>query len=295
MKKQKIAILISSFNEPKTIGRAIEAFLNQKINADYRLIVSAPDKETHDIVKKYKGVELFIDPGKGKSYAINEALKKIDEEILILSDGDVFVGDNSVNEVLKKYEDKNVGCVTGRTIPIEDKKTKYGYWSHFLFDCAHKLRKKLDEEKKFVDCTGYLYSFRNGIIKEFPLDVADDAIIPYLLLEKGYRISYAENAIVYVKNATKWRDWVKQKVRTRKSFTRLNKYIDLKKFPHPKTFKDESKGVVWLLQYPKNLKEFFWITQLAISRLYVWVKYHLDIIFSHKLYNDGWERVESTK
>ena len=295
MKKPKIAILISSFNEPRTIGRAIEAFLKQEISLPYRLIVSAPDKETHEIVKKYKEVELFVDPGKGKSYAINEALKKINEEIIILSDGDVFVGDNSVNEILKKFEDKEVGCATGRTIPVEDKKTKYGYWANFLFDCAHKLRKKLNNEKKFVDCTGYLYAFRNKIIKEFPLDVADDAIIPYLLLEKGYRIVYAENAFVYVKNATRWDDWVKQKIRTRKSFTRLNKYIDLKKFPHIKTFKEESKGIFWLLQYPKTAREFFWTIQLAFSRLYVWVKYHVDITLSNKLYNDGWERVESTK
>ena len=295
MKNQTIAILISSFKESKTIRKAIESFLKQRINLKFRLIVSAPDKETHEIVKEYKGVELFIDPGKGKSYAINEALKKINEEIIILSDGDVFVGNNSVNEILKKFEEPKIGCVTGRTIPIENRKTKYGYWANFLFDSAHKLRQKLDREEKFVDCTGYLYAFRNGIIKNFPLDVADDAIIPYLLLEKGYRIGYAEDALVYVKNASNWKDWTKQKIRTRKSFTRLKKYIDLKKSPHIKTFKDESKGIFWLFEYPKSVKEFFWTVQLAISRIYVWIKYYLDTILSKKLYTDGWERVESAR
>jgi len=294
MKKQKIAVLISSFEEPK-IQRAVEAFLNQKTKEKFELIVSAPDKKTHDLLKRYSSVRLIVDPGKGKSYAINEALKKIDADILILSDGDVYVDENALNEMLKKFEDSAVGCVTGRTVPIEDRKTKYGYWANFLFEAAHKLRKKLEKDGKFVDCTGYLYAYRKKLIDSFPLDVADDAIIPYLLLEKGYKIVYAEKAIVYIKNATEWRDWVKQKVRTRKSFTRLNKYIDLKKFPHIKTFKDEAKGIIWVFTYPKKIKEFFWTIQLVILRLYVWIKYHLDVALSHKLYNDGWERIASTK
>ncbi len=295
MKKDKIAVLISSFKEPKTIGKAIESFLGQKGLKKFKLIVSTPDKETQDIVKKYKGVELFEDPGKGKSYAINYALNRIKEDILILSDGDVFVGNNSVEEILKKFENPVIGCVTGRPIPMEDKKTKYGYWANFLFDSAHKLRRKLHQEGKFVDCSGYLYAFRNEIVEDFPLDVADDAIIPYLLVEKGYKIAYAENATVYVKNASTVKDWAKQKIRTRKSFTRLGKYIDLKKYPHLKTFKDEAKGIAWLLKYPKNIKEFFWTIQLVFARIYIWVRYYLDITLSHKLYTDGWERIESTK
>ncbi len=293
--KPKISILILSFKEPRTIERAINSFLKQKISASFEIIVSAPDKETQEIVKKYKKVKLLKDPGKGKSYAIKEALKKIKGKIVFLSDGDVFVGDNSVNFILKEFENPKVGCVTGNPVPVENKKTKYGFWMNFLFDSAHRLRKKLSHEGKFVDCSGYLYAFRTGIVKDFPLDVADDAIIPYFLFTKGYKIAYSENAVVYVKNADNWRDWTKQKIRTRKSFTRLKKYIDLNKAPHLKTFKDESKGILWLLKYPKTIKEFFWTVQLAFSRIYVWIKYYFDITFSRHLYNDGWERIESTK
>ena len=61
-----ISIIITSFKEPKT-GKAIESFLNQKIREKHEIIVSAPDIETQNIVKRYKQVKLFKDPGKGKS------------------------------------------------------------------------------------------------------------------------------------------------------------------------------------------------------------------------------------
>ena len=41
-----ISIIITSFKEHKTIGRAIDSILNQKINYEYEILVVAPDEET---------------------------------------------------------------------------------------------------------------------------------------------------------------------------------------------------------------------------------------------------------
>ena len=54
-----ISIIITAFREPN-VGIAIESFLNQNIKEKYELIVSAPDKETQNIVKKYKKAKMFI-------------------------------------------------------------------------------------------------------------------------------------------------------------------------------------------------------------------------------------------
>ena len=82
-----ISIVITSFNEPKTIGKAIESFLVQKISEKYELIVCAPDEKTLNIAKEYqiknKQIEIFKDPGKGKSFALNLLLPKLKGRILI--------------------------------------------------------------------------------------------------------------------------------------------------------------------------------------------------------------------
>jgi poly-beta-1,6-N-acetyl-D-glucosamine synthase len=289
-----ISIIITAFREPQ-VGRAIESFLNQNIKEKYELIVSAPDKETQSIVKKYKKAILFQDPGKGKALALNLLLKKAKGEKIILTDGDVYVSENSVNELLKEFENPNVGCVAGRPVPLENKKTKYGYWANFLFDSAHDLRKRLFAGGKFFQSSGYLCAIRSGIVKEIPLDTADDAVIPHLIFEAGYKIAYAENALVFVKNVDNWKDWISQKLRCARAHENLGNYIDLKKSPRTKTFSNEAKGIFNLFSYPKNIKEFFWTLELVMARLYLWGLVFFEVYVKKKYHKDNWQRVESAR
>jgi len=97
--EQKITILITAYKEPK-LAKAIESVINQKTKKEYSIILSAPDKLTLDIAKKYakkdKRIKFFKDPGKGKSFALNILFSKIKEGILILTDGDVYISDNCI-------------------------------------------------------------------------------------------------------------------------------------------------------------------------------------------------------
>ncbi|VVB80290.1 Glycosyltransferase AglE [uncultured archaeon] len=294
-----ISIVITSFNEPKTVGKAIDSFLSQKIRKKFELIVVAPDKGTEDIVRRFsqknKQVRYFKDPGKGKSYALNLIIPKLRGEILVFTDGDLFVSRNSLNEILKKFEDPRVGCVSARPVPMEDKKTKYGYFANFLFDSAHKLRKKSENKFGFVECSGYLWAFRNNVITSFPVDVAEDTIVPCLFYLKGYKIAYAPKAEVYVKNVTNLKDWLKQKIRTTKAHETLLKYVDVKRVPRSKSFLNELFGGFYLFTYPKKIREVFWTLDLFFLRLYMWVAVFYHTKIKKKRYSDAWERINSTK
>ena len=90
------------------------------------------------------------------------------------------------------------------------------------------------------------------------------------------------------------RDWIKQKARTAKAHETLDEYVDTKTTPRVKAFGTESKGIKWLFNYPNNFKEIIWSCQLALARFYMWTKVFADR-FKNKVYNDAWERVESTK
>lgn len=296
--KQKITILITAFKEP-FIEKALQSAINQKTFKDYEIIVSAPDKETLDIVKKYqkksKKIKIFKDPGKGKSYALNLIFRNINTDLLVLTDGDVHISENTIESISDLFLDSEVGCVTGRPVPVEDKQTMFGYWANFLFDSAHKLRKDSHESHQFLECSGYLFAFRKEFIDKIPLDVAEDTIIPYFFWEKGYKVSYAEKAEVYVKNVNNFQDWVKQKIRTSKAHETLDKYVDTKTTPRVKTFATEIKGIKWLFSYPDNIKQIFWSGFLALSRFFMWAIVFYDTRFNNRQYQDAWERVESTK
>lgn len=296
--KQKVTLLITAFKEPNVI-RAIESAMNQKTDYPYEIIVSAPDMETKKIVeelsKKDNRLKFFQDPGKGKSFALNLAFKELKSDIIILTDGDVYISENSVNDIINLFLDSEIGCLTGRPVPQENKKTKFGYWANFLFESGHRIRKKAFDSNSFLECSGYLFAFRKEFISKIPTDVAEDTVIPYLFWEKGYRIGYVDTAKVFVKNADNLKDWIKQKIRTHKSHGKLNEYVDIITTPKVKSFKTEIKGTFWLLNYPSNLKEFFWSIELGFARLYTWLKFFYDTHVSDRHYTDAWERIESTK
>jgi len=297
-----ITIIIASYNEPKATIRSIKSFLNQEIKEKFKIIVVDPFPEVEEKIFNEiddSRVEFFLDPGEGKSYALNllfqENYSNNKNDLFILTDGDVYVSKNSVEEISKKFQDSRVGCVTGKPVSIDSRNDKYGYWSHFLFEGIHRARKKLSSEKKFLECSGYLFAIRNGVLIDFPLETSEDSIIPYLFWKKDYQISYAENAGVYVKNPGNWNDWLLQKVRNIKGHENLNKIAP--DMPRTKTFFNEVKyGWYFLFTYPRNIQEFFWTIQLYFARLYLY--YHsFKEIKKKQSYSDGWreQETESTK
>ncbi len=294
-----ISIVITSFNEPENVRKAVQSILNNNIKEKYELLVVAPDEGTEKVVKefkkKHKNIIHFKDPGRGKSFALNLVFKILKGNIWVFTDGDVYVGDNSINELLKLFENEGVGCVSGRPVSINPKDNMLGYWSHLLFDAgAHKIRCELNNKNCFLECSGYLFAFRNDITKNIPLNVAEDSMVPYLATKKGYSVKYAENAFVYVKNPTNIRDFVKQKVRTAKAHEGLGDYAPF--FPKVKSLKNEiKKGTLSALSYPKNIKEGLWTGILFAVRLYTWFLVKWEERVLNRRYSDAWERIESTK
>jgi len=141
-----------------------------------------------------------------------------------------------------------------------------------------------------------LFAFKNKVIGNIPLDVAEDAIIPYIFYEKGYNIKYAPNAMVYVKNPTNWKDWIEQKKRAAKAHENIHKYADTKRIPRVKTFYNEViKGSIWALMYPRSLREFYWTVLLFFTRLYMWIWVMVDTKIKRDHYKDAWKRIETAR
>jgi len=292
-----IYIIITSYKEPNATKNAVEAFLKQKIAQEFKIVVVDPFLETEQFLKANindKRIEFFLDPGEGKSYALNLILEMLysenKDDIFVFSDGDVYVSNNALEEITKAFGNLQIGCVTGKPVSIDSRKTKYGYWSHFLFDGIHKVRKKLSAQKKFLECSGYLFAIRNGIISSFPIETSEDSIIPYLLWKKAYKIYYADKAEVYVKNPSNWKDWTNQKIRNIKGHENLNKIAP--DMPRTKSFFNEIKqGLLAWIIYPKNIKEFFWTIELYFARLYLYLRAFKELK-QQKFYQDGWREVE---
>lgn len=288
----KTSVIITSFKEPKTIGKAVSAIASQLKNED-ELIVVAPDKETLDAAKKAsKKVKIIRDNGKGKPAAMNLVMKKVNGDLLIWTDGDITISEKSVRELKKHFENEKVGAVSGRPISIDKKDNKFAYWGHILADAAHEQRTDQQKNNKFLFCSGYLFAIRKKLMPKLPEELlSEDGYISHLVYKKGYKINYEPNAEAYITYPKNFSDWIKQKKRSVGGYNQIHKLLNVK----IRSFGKESSNFWKLFRYVGSLTELIWLFELFIARIYMWGAIYKDINFKKKKREELWQRVESTK
>ncbi len=292
-----ISVIVTACKEPKTIGKALYSFLNSCVEEEFEIIATAPDEETAAVVreyaKHYPRVRYLKDPGKGKMHALHLAFREAKGGILVLTDGDVACDTNAFQRIIEPFKEPEVGCVSGRPVPANSRGSMFGFWSHLLTHAAHMKRLGCAKNREYLTCSGYLFAFRNKVIDSFPLDVPEDAYIPYRFMKLGYRVAYAPRALVYVTYPDNIRDWLEQKRRIAKAYENYKLLGDM---PMMKSFSKELlEGPLIALSFPRSLREFYWALMLFPARLYMWSLTFWDISVMGRKHSDGWNRVESTK
>ena len=292
-----ISILITAYREPKTIGRAIEAFLAQ-LPVDAELLVVTPDPETSAVVQiyaeRYPAVRHILDPQRRKPTALNFGLQAVQGEIVIFSDGDVVVEPGSVEALLRPFEDPQVGAASGRPVSANARDTVLGYWSQLLTDSAHAVRLARAKAGKFLVCSGYLFAVRRAVLGPVPADaLSEDAVISHRIAEQGYRIGYAPEARVRVKYPTTYKDWLRQKVRSAGGYAQ--DYVRRSPVQMRSAWLEIRYGTWLALKYPRNMREFWWTLLLFLARLHLWLLVLLNVRIKKMQFTELWQRVETTK
>jgi len=290
-----ISIIITSYKEPKTIGRAIESILKNNLK-DYEILVVAPDGETLKAAEKYtkknKKIRLIKDKGDGKPAALNLAKSKAKGEILVLTDGDVFIGENAINFLLEPFENKEIGAVSGNPVSLDSKKNMLGYWAYVLTNTANQRRKKSIASKRRFFCSGYLFAIRKNLFPQLPEELlSEDGFISHNVYQMGHKIAYSEKSKVYVKYPTNFKDWIIQKKRSAGGYNQIKNLINIE----IRSFKKESRGAFGLFRYVSNIKDLFFLFNLFFARIYLWFVIYKDINLNKKTHKEIWKRVESTK
>lgn len=296
----KLFIILTSYKEEETIGKAVEQVIcpNRDLWPQIELLIVSADeptlKKAEEVCQKekFENYKLVRDKGEGKAQAINVAVETITNEeiinpnkdLLIFTDGDMYVGDAAIKNLLNAITEKGdkIAGVSGHPFSLDSRKTLFGYYSHLFCEAAH--QKRLKDNK--TPMSGYLYAIR-PLAGIFPISAevrAEDAYISSKVLDLGREIAYEPKALAYVKFPKNISDWYKQKTRSLGGNVQISQRSivqDLKMFLFPVFFARSPKEILWsLLLYP--------------LRLFLWIR----IYFNHKFngYDTGrWERIESTK
>jgi cellulose synthase/poly-beta-1,6-N-acetylglucosamine synthase-like glycosyltransferase len=292
-----LSILITAFREAATIGRAIEAFLPQLAASD-ELLVVCPDEETTAVTRHYASLHPQIrhvrDPQQGKPAALNVGLAAARGDIVVFSDGDVWVAPDALVSLLMPFADETVGAVTGHPVSASPRHTRLGYWSHLLTEGAHQERLRRDAAADFLLCSGYLFAARHALLPPIPEDaLAEDAVISQMIAAQGQRIRYAPDALVYVKYPTTYADWLRQKVRSAGGYAQ--KMVRQSPYQMRSARLEALHGTGLALRYAQTPRELGWTLQLFLARLHLWGLVFWQVRVKKRPLNQLWQRVETTK
>ncbi len=292
-----ITIVITAYREENTILRAVQAFVDQDLGQEWELLVVCPDDQTAAVVAPLAAHDTRVicmrDEGKGKPAALNVAFKAAHSDIVILSDGDVYVAPGSVRALLAAFEDPQVGIVSGRPVSISPRSTMLGYWSHLLVDAAHHQRSMRAAQSAFFECSGYLYALQRELVGPIPEDsLAEDGLISHRIWQQGFRTAYAPSAEVYVKYPASYRDWLSQKVRSTGGYAQG--YMPRSR--GMRSFRAEAWQGTWqALSFARSPRELLWTLLLFAARIHLWLRVTWDVRWRKRAFALLWQRVDSTK
>jgi cellulose synthase/poly-beta-1,6-N-acetylglucosamine synthase-like glycosyltransferase len=291
-----LSIIITAYNEEKTIGKAIQSILDNNLQMDYEILIIAPDKETLDVAQIFAGknskIKVIQDKNNGKPAALNLAMSYAKGDILVLTDGDVFIDKKSLDSLLEPFKNEKIGAVCGHPISTNPRNSLFGSWAHILTNIANERRLTAIQNKKRFFCSGYLFAIRKKLFPKLSEELlSEDGFISHNVYEKDYKIDYSTESKVYVKYPDNFSDWIKQKKRSAGGYNQIKKLIGTE----IRSFRKESSGGFGLFKFVSNFKEFFWLNLLFLARIYLWILIYIDINFKKKSHKEIWQRVESTK
>lgn len=200
-----VDILIVAYNEERVIGRRIENCLSvdyPKDSLNIWVVSDGSTDNTNEIIRRYerenKNVHTLIVPRAGKANAINAAIPHLVADFIVFSDANVEFSAQSVQNMMKHFADKNVGCVCGKLIYRNPKEIISGkgeslYWKY------ETLLKCLESKIGYVaGANGAIYAIRKYLVEKLPKGtINDDFILSMSTVKKGFKCLYEENSIAY--------------------------------------------------------------------------------------------------
>ena len=195
----RCSVGITAHNEEANIGKLLAAMLAQELNTveitEIIVVASGCDDCTlpiiHEYVAKDPRVKLIVqEQREGKTSAINQFLRNAREEICVLESGDTLPRADSIENMVKLFEDPKVGMTGAQKIPVNVPEHVIGYMSHLRLQMEHQLCLEIPR-------LGELIAFRK-VFDQLPPDVAmDEAFVEALVIQRGLEVRYAPDAVVY--------------------------------------------------------------------------------------------------
>lgn len=203
-----VSIVISAYNEAKTIAEKLDNILSLDYPREKFEVVIASDGSTDGtdtIVERYKeqGVKLISLPHHGKSAALNAAVALSNGEILVFSDANSMYKSDAIQALVRPFADPEIGGVAGNQVYLKESSPgSTGDGERAYWGIDRMLKVFQSRSGNTLAATGAIYAIRASLFRPIPDGVSDDFVTSTRVIAQGYRLVFAQDAIAYEPVAT---------------------------------------------------------------------------------------------
>jgi cellulose synthase/poly-beta-1,6-N-acetylglucosamine synthase-like glycosyltransferase len=221
MNKYTVTIGIPAHNEEANIGYLLESILQQKgdfVIDKIRVFADGCSDQTESIVselaKKNPLIELVSDgKRRGKPSRLNILHQENQSDIVINFDADIILADsNVIAKMLQYFQEPEVAVVCANNQPLKGKSfiEKITNAGDLLW---YQIRKEFNDGNNIYNCSGCATAMKKRFAKNFVLDkdvVADQQMVYITLYQRGEKMAYAQDAVVYYRTPSTLKDFFNQ-------------------------------------------------------------------------------------
>lgn len=203
-----ISILIAAYNEESAIKDTLFSIFKQDYPNTIEIIVidDGSTDNTTKIVEEITDHNVNLirhEKNQGKASALNSGLLMASQSIIITVDADTYLYHDALKYIVGRYlgDPKNTAAVAG-AIAVRNSRetwiTRIQEWDYFHGISIVKRVQSLYQGTLVAQGAFSLY--QRDLVRElggWESCVGEDIVLSWGLLKKGYRIGYAENAIVF--------------------------------------------------------------------------------------------------
>jgi biofilm PGA synthesis N-glycosyltransferase PgaC len=221
-----IAVLVAAYNEGTNIASTIESIAKQDYPGKMQVIVvnDGSTDNTAEIVRnllpEYSWLYLLdLTKNVGKANALNKALENVTAPITITIDGDSYLFKDAIKHLVGRYlsDPQHTKAVAGAVLVRNSRHkfvAKVQEWDYFHGIAA--IKRLQSKYHGTLVAQGAFSAYDTDVLRSvgaWPHCVGEDIVLTWAILKQGWRVGFAEDAILFTNAPDTWNQFFKQRMR----------------------------------------------------------------------------------
>lgn len=201
----RVSFIVAAYNEERILRQKIENDLSMDYPQDlieYIVVSDGSSDSTPDIALDFESrgvVSLHSPERRGKSAALNRAVKTATGQVLVFSDANSFFDNQALRKLVSHFSDVSVGGVSGRkTISGLNTSRRASLGDLIYWEYESRLKTAESKISSIPTADGEIFALRKELFEEIPESlINDDMVLTFEIVSKGFRVIYEPSAVTY--------------------------------------------------------------------------------------------------